>query len=70
MKVGDRVEITRQDIFALNHRKIWTGVIRHIDGGYIMVRPSWCWWETELYPNEIRVLGRWKGKARIKRWRK
>jgi hypothetical protein len=67
MKIGDRVEILRQDIFALNHRKIRTGRIRSIDGAYILVRPSWCWWITEVYPNEIKVLGKWKGKARIKR---
>jgi hypothetical protein len=67
MEVGDRVLITRQDIFHLKHRKIRTGVIKHIDGAYIDVRPSWCWWITELYPNEIKVLGKWRGKKRIRR---
>lgn len=63
---GDRVEILDRDIFHLKHRKIWTGRVRSVDGAYILIRPSWCWWVMELYPNEIQVLGKWKGKARIK----
>ena len=66
MNIGDRVEIIRQGIFHLKHRKIRTGVIKKIDGTYIDVRPSWCWWVTELYPNEIKVLGKWRGKKRIR----
>lgn len=69
MEVGDRVEIVRRDIFHLKQRKIRTGVIKNIDGAYILVRPSWCWWETELYPNEIKVLGKWRGKKRIRKRR-
>ena len=54
MDVGDRVEILRQDIFALKHRKRPVyGTITNIDGAYIDVRPTWCSWEIELYPNEI-----------------
>jgi len=57
MKVGQRVEIIRQDIFHLRHRlskgKVY-GFITDIDGQYILVRPAWCKWEIELYPCELR----------------
>jgi hypothetical protein len=56
MRVGDRVRILRKDIFHLKHRKNRNGVITNINGAYIMVRPMWCSWEIELYPNELRVL--------------
>lgn len=56
MNVGSKVEILRKDIRLLEHRKIRTGVITNIDGAHILVRPSWCNWEIELYPNEIAVL--------------
>ena len=56
MKVGDRVRILRQDIAGLYHRKNRNGVVTHIDGALILVRPMWCTWQTELYPEEIRVL--------------
>ncbi len=56
MKVGDRVRILRQDIAGLYHRKNRNGVVTHIDGACILVRPMWCTWQTELYPEEIRVL--------------
>jgi len=56
MKIGDRVEIKRKDIFYLKHRfrkgKVF-GKITDIDGAYISVRPMWCKWEAELYPEEI-----------------
>lgn len=55
-KPGARVRILRQDIFYLKHRKNRNGVITHVDGSYISVRPMWCDWEIELYPNEIEVL--------------
>lgn len=52
--VGDRVRILRKDIRDLDHRKDPVyGVITNINGAYIMVKPSWCRWEIELYPNEI-----------------
>jgi len=55
MKVGDRVKILRTDIKSLEHRKYpVTGVITSINGSYILVRPSHCRWEIELYPNEIK----------------
>lgn len=54
-KVGDRVYILRRDIFSLKHRKNRNGIITDIDGAYILVRPMWCTWETELYPNEIKL---------------
>ena len=57
MNVGDRVNILRKDIRTLEHRRVRTGTITAIDGEYILVRPSWCRWEVELYPNEIVVLG-------------
>jgi len=57
METGDRVEILRKDIFYLKHRikkgKVY-GIITDIDGAYITVKPAWCKWEVELYPNEIR----------------
>lgn len=55
-KKGDRVFILRQDIYHLKHRRIITGRVIRIDGWCIYVRPSWCDWEIELYPNEVRVL--------------
>ena len=56
-KVGTKVEIIRIDIKLLEHSKrpIY-GRITGIDGEYIMVRPSWCSWEIELYRYEIRVV--------------
>lgn len=57
-KVGDKVYIKRQDIFHLQHRKNRNGRIISIDGAYILVRPMWCKWVIELYPNEIKLLDR------------
>lgn len=59
-KVGDKVCILRQDIFHLTHRKNRNGIITHIDGAYITVRPMWCKWLCELYPGEIKLLERLK----------
>lgn len=57
MQVCDRVEILRKDIRSLEHRKDPVyGVITGIDGEYVMVRPSWCRWEIELYRSEIRAI--------------
>jgi hypothetical protein len=56
-KVGNKVEILRQDIFHLKHRKNRNGIIVAIDGSYIDVRPMWCKWIIELYPNEIMRIG-------------
>lgn len=54
MNVGDKVKILRTDIKDLEHRAYpVNGVITNIDGAYIMVKPSWCSWEIELYANEI-----------------
>ena len=56
MKVGDRVEILRTDINDLYHRtRPVYGRITHINGYYISVKPMWCRWVIELYPNEIRL---------------
>lgn len=52
-KVGERVEILRQDIFERPKGKRWFGRITRINGGYIYVRPMRCNWETELYDVEI-----------------
>lgn len=56
IEVGARVKILRQDIAPLRHRKNRNGVVTHINGAYILVRPMWCHWETELYAGEIRAL--------------
>lgn len=56
MKKGDKVEILRKDIFHLKHRKNRNGRIANIDGALIDVKPMWCDWIIELYPNEIRVI--------------
>ena len=57
MKIGDRVEILRRDINDLYHRtKPIYGRIIGIDGSYIMVKPNWCRWVIELYPNEIKSV--------------
>jgi hypothetical protein len=56
--VGDRVRIKRKDIFHLAHRKNRNGVITAIDGSYHFVRPMWCRWEIELYPNEIEPVAK------------
>ncbi len=55
MRVGDRVRI-KPEIFHLKHRRNRNGVVTHINGSYIMVRPMWCSWTVELYPNELEVL--------------
>jgi hypothetical protein len=55
--VDEKVEIRRRDIFHLKHRKRpWYGFVTHVNGDYINVRPCWCKWEIELYPNEIRKI--------------
>jgi len=56
MKKGDKVEILRKDIFHFNHRKNRNGRIINIDGALIDVKPMWCNWIIELYPNEVRVI--------------
>jgi len=66
MEIGDKVEIVRQNIFDLKNRKIRTGVIKNIDDEHVYVRPSWCGWEIELYPNEVKVIGKWKGKNKFR----
>jgi hypothetical protein len=53
LKVGDRVMILRRDIADFNHRKNRNGVVMNVDGDYILVRPMWCNWSIELYPNEV-----------------
>ena len=55
MKVGNKVRI-KVPIYPLRNRKNKNGVITNIDGQYILVRPMWCNWETELYPCELEVL--------------
>ena len=53
-KTGDQIKILRTDIKDLEHRqKPVNGVVTAVDGAYILVKPSWCRWEIELYPNEI-----------------
>ncbi len=52
-KKGDKINILRKDITALAHRKNRTGVVSSVNGDLVMVRPSYCKWEIELYPNEI-----------------
>ena len=58
MKVGDKVEI-KSLLAPLRHRfkkgKVY-GKITNIDGSYILVKPMWCSWEAECYPNEIKVI--------------
>jgi hypothetical protein len=55
LQVGSKVSILRTDISALKHRKNRSGTVIHIDGSYISVRPNWCKWEVELYPNELQA---------------
>lgn len=61
--VGERVLIKRKDIYHLRDRlkrgNVY-GKITEMSGYCVMVRPSWCKWEIELYLNEI-------GKVRAKR---
>lgn len=54
LRVGQRVQILRQDIAMLSHRKVRTGRIVRIDGALVMVKPSWCGWEIELFREEIK----------------
>ena len=56
VKVGDKVQILRKDIFHLRRRKNVIGKITSIDGSLIMVKPQYCKWEIELYPNEVRLI--------------
>jgi hypothetical protein len=51
---GTKVHIL-QNISSLRHRKNRNGVITSVDGAYLMVRPSWCNWEVELYPHEVKA---------------
>jgi DNA mismatch endonuclease (patch repair protein) len=56
IRIGDRVEILRRDIHPLRRRRRpWYGFVKAMDGAYILVRPAWVKWTTELYPNEIRI---------------
>ena len=53
-KVGDKVRTKNpNDIFHLKHRNNRNGIITHIDGSYIDVRPMWCTWVFEAYENEL-----------------
>jgi len=54
-KVGDRVKLLVK-LSCLKHRNNVFGKVVRINGAYIYVKPSWCKWEVELYPNELRVL--------------
>ncbi len=54
INIGDRVEIVRKDIKSLVHRPQVFGRVTNINGAYIMVKPMWCNWKIELYPNEIK----------------
>jgi hypothetical protein len=55
VKVGDRV-LMRMRICGIEHHKQKIGFIEHIDGSYISVRPRWCTWQTECYPNELKKV--------------
>jgi hypothetical protein len=55
LKLGDRVEILPPNQH-LSHRTKRLGKITSIDGAYILVRPMWCKWEAEYYPNELKKL--------------
>ena len=56
MNIGARVKILSADIFHLKHRKNRNGRIVNINGRLVTVKPMWCDWVIELYPNEIRVI--------------
>ena len=56
MKVGQKVLIKRKDIFHLKHRKNRNGIVKSVNGDYILVRPMWCSWTIELHPCEIEVI--------------
>jgi hypothetical protein len=61
--VGDRVKIKQSKfICGLKHRSNHpvTGVITNIDGSYITVRPAYCKWEIEAYPNELERVNEWR----------
>ena len=52
-KKGDRVRILTY-LATLKYRKNKTGKVMYTNGpNLIYVRPSYCKWEIELYPNEI-----------------
>lgn len=55
LKVGARVKI-KNILAPVRHRagKLY-GVVTHINGGYIYVRPMWCKWEAQCYPCELEV---------------
>jgi hypothetical protein len=53
-KVGDKVRLKNHaEICHLKHRKNQNAIITNIDGAYILIRPMWCKWLAEVYPNEI-----------------
>jgi hypothetical protein len=59
-KVGDKVEILvrirlLQDSETSPFKRQF-GTITNINGAYILVRPKWRRWETECYPNELKLI--------------
>jgi len=56
-RVGDKVLLPPW-VFGPKRKDRRTGIIVHIDGAYHDIKPSWCNWVVELYPNEFRVLGK------------
>jgi hypothetical protein len=58
VKNGDKVKILRKDIYHLKHRKNRNGTVTNVNGYLILVRPMWCNWEVELYPNEVELIER------------
>jgi hypothetical protein len=56
IKVGSKVKILRQDIFHLRHRPNRNGIVTHVDGAYVTVRPMWLTWTIELLTNEVKEV--------------
>lgn len=53
--VGSRVRI-KILLAPLKHRDVVYGIVTHIDGRYISVRPMWCEWLASCYPSELEVM--------------
>lgn len=57
LSVGCKVVINRTDIASLKHRpQPVKATVISIYGAHIGVRPTWCKWIAQLYPNEMTVL--------------
>ncbi len=60
LKRGDRVIMLQARHWPLfahrRRRKTLTGQVMRVNGGNVLVRPSWCAWEAHCYSWELRLV--------------